>query len=207
MSKELIQNTDYSANLALLAAQFAESPNLKGILSRANLSANDIEAALFEIRDNIWIDTAIGEQLDFIGAIIGVAREGLSDSDYRIQIKLRIGFIFSGEPEAIIRVALELYGGTFVQYISAAPAVPAMYYLLTDSIITNTQLEAITPAGVLGAKGTGIVSVDGLDDYLVDALGRRIFCVASAVTDVFDFAIEDGSILAIESGDTLILLE
>jgi len=61
MTVEVIQKiADYNESLSLFLTQFKDSTKLQGIMQAANNSANDIETALWEIRDNFYLDTAIG---------------------------------------------------------------------------------------------------------------------------------------------------
>lgn len=142
---EIQQITDYDVNLNLILEQYKKSVNLKGILSSSNDQADDLETALFEIRDLFYLSTATGIQLDIIGSIFGESRDGDLDPAYRARIEFRASLVGSGEPEYIINVLKNQYGATFVDYYSAYPA---GFYVVTDAIITNTQLENLAPSGV-----------------------------------------------------------
>lgn len=200
---ELIQNTNYDANLALLLAQFQSSPKLKAVLSAANAQANDLELALFELRDWFWLTTAEGQQLDVIGEILQVARNGRTDADYRMDILARIGLSISGEPEGIIRVLRTLYGATSVEIIPAYPAVRAAFYLTTDIELFQAELDRFTGAGIQGFLASSII--DGLDNFLVDAVGRYIV----GVKDVHNYSLRlsgDRETLLVDySGDNFIV--
>jgi hypothetical protein len=145
---DLQKITDYSENLDLLLAQYQESVKLKGLIDSMNDQADDFEKALFEIRDLFYLITAEGVQLDIIGKIFKVEREGQTDEEYRTDIAATASLRASGEPEAIIAILKVLYGATFVTYIPAYPAVPAAFYLITDAIIDQECLNCISPAGV-----------------------------------------------------------
>jgi hypothetical protein len=165
MSINIVQINNYDENvLELFLQQYANSVNLLGIASGANAQADELETALFEIRDLFWLDTATGVQLDTIGLIFVVDRNGKSDADYRNAIKEKITQKFSGEPESIIEILKTIYGATFVIYTPGWPTIPASYYIVTDGTITQEQLEMISPAGVQPFLG----------DFLVDALGNKI---------------------------------
>lgn len=145
---EIQQITNYDTNLQLILEQYRQSVNLQGILSADNNQADDLETALFEIRDLFYLDTSEGVQLDVIGSVFNVDREGASDTDYRAAISAKAAIAGSGEPEAIIETLIVLFGATFVTYIPGWPAVPAAYYLLTDATVTLSDLEKISPSGV-----------------------------------------------------------
>lgn len=174
---EIIQKTSYSDNLELMLEQYRNSTNLRAGIDAENDQAVELEKALFEIRDEYYIDVAVGVQLNVIGAIIGVDRGGLSDADYRIQIKAQGALIGSGEPEFIISVLKTLFAATFVKYYqSLFPSPPAMFYLLTDSTAMTSELIIFSPAGVQPnilfalefEDGTTVEFEDGDFVYLVE---------------------------------------
>ena len=145
---EITQITDYSSNLTLILEQYKESDLLKDLIDIMNNQADDLEQALFEIRDEFWLNVAIGNQLDILGGIFGLARKGMSDSDYRTALIGKAALITSGEPETIITLLKLLYEATYVDYWGSFPVIPAGFYLHTDAEITMQELERISPAGV-----------------------------------------------------------
>lgn len=64
--------------------------NIEKLLSIIANPAQAVEDALQQLKSERFVDTAIGEQLDIIGRIVGQDREGLSDDDYRRYIRARI---------------------------------------------------------------------------------------------------------------------
>lgn len=195
---EIIQITDYDVDtLNKLLEQYKNSPNLKSIIESGNTSANDIEEALFEIRDEYYLTTAVGVQLDVLGIIWNVAREGLNDADYRLKITARVAVTNSGEPESIIAILKILFGATFVTY---QPFYPAGYNIFTDGSLSITQLETLSPSGVQPYLLQKIY--DANRDFLADANGNVICCVAPPLP-TFDLVFENGNQVALENGDTL----
>ncbi|RLC88265.1 MAG: hypothetical protein DRJ03_03190 [Chloroflexi bacterium] len=57
-----------------LITQYRESPNMRGILSAYLTQSNATEDMFCEMFDNRWIDTAVKDQLDIIGIIVGQSR-------------------------------------------------------------------------------------------------------------------------------------
>jgi hypothetical protein len=148
MPNDIVKIEDYSINTDLIIEQFKQSDNLRGMIDAVNKQLDDLEIALFEIRDLFYLSTAVGVQLDVIGRIFNVERQGLSDEDYRKLIGARASIRTSGEPESIITILKVIDGATFVTYIPAYPAIPAAFYLITDATITQENLNLISPAGV-----------------------------------------------------------
>lgn len=176
MATELERITNYDeVTLPLIVRQYFNSDRLRGIIESMNDRADELEQALFEIRDEFWIDTATGAQLDVIGSILGESRLGRNDTDYRAAIKAKAAQIVSGESEGIISVLKSLFGATFVDYMPEYPTVPAQYRLLTDAVVTLAELEVFTVAGVLGLISYPIVDQAG--NNLVDFDGNKILAV------------------------------
>lgn len=143
---EIQQITNYDTEtINKFLAQYKDSENLKTIIKASNRSAEDIEKALFEIRDEFWIDTSIGAQLDIIGIIWDVPRNDDNDNDYRTRIIQKFALNNSGEPELIIAMLKLLFDATYVDYKSFYPA---GYDITTDSTITVEELVVLSPAGV-----------------------------------------------------------
>ncbi len=166
------QITDYDVNLELILTQFQDSEKLKGIISSAHKSANDIEQALWEILTEMCLDNAIGAQLDIIGRVFDVDRAGQTDEEYREAIRIKASTSYSGEPEAIISILRSMFGASFVDY---APLYPGKFYAYTDLGLTSADLEKFAPAGVGALFGYAIVDYDG--KFLVDEQGNKIIAV------------------------------
>lgn len=145
---EIVQKTDYSVGLDLALVQYKDSTKLLGIIDSAYDRADALEQALFEIRDEFWLSTAVGDQLDVLGAIFDEARDGDVDADYRLRIQAKGSLVASGCPEDVIAILKNLFGATYVTYIPGWPAVPASYYIISDSTITLGQLEKYSSSGV-----------------------------------------------------------
>jgi hypothetical protein len=167
------QITDYSVNLVLLQEQYKKSNKLIGIIEADNDQADDLEKALFEIRDEFYLSTAVGVQLDVVGNIFNVNREGMNDNDYREAIESRSTLVGSGEPEFVIKTLLSIYGATYVNYIPAYPTVPAAYYLQTDATMDIESLRTISPSGVEPAFYGYLIYQTG--DFILDYDGNKIF--------------------------------
>lgn len=170
------QISDFNTNLELLLAQYSDSVNLKGILRIANGQASDFEVAIFEIRDWMWLETAIGPQLEFIGRVFNEARNGRGDEEFRNEIKLKASLVSSGTPENIIRILRGLYGATEVKYIPGYPGVPASFVLVTDATITEAELNLISPSGVQANIGDFLACLDEAGEltFVLDGHDERI---------------------------------
>lgn len=149
MGIEIVKITDYDYILTYLLQQYKDKPKFKGILQALNTQAENLETAIFELRDNYWISSAEGDQLDVLGAIQNESRLGRTDTNYRTAILARIGVNNgSGEFETIISALTTLFGATVVQLKNAGNA---NLYIWTDLSLTSTdftKIQNIVAAGV-----------------------------------------------------------
>jgi hypothetical protein len=125
---EIIDDHLVSVKMRLLQ-QYKDSPrlwDLIGILFVQPVQA--LEDAAWPLYDRLDIDHGLGEQLDRIGAIVGLARAGWSDDLYRLLLKARIGKNVSrGTIEDVIGVWRLLAQAARVQVVETYPAQIDLY--------------------------------------------------------------------------------
>lgn len=167
------QIPDYAIFLDKMLHQWQNSPNLKGIIAASMVQANKIEAAIFEIRDLMNLDTASGINLDVLGKPWNEERGGRTDAAYRAAIRQKKLQAFSGEPETIISI---LKGGYSASAVFYTPEYPGKYRVRSDADVTLTQLQEISMAGIQGFLSGNLI--DALDNNIVDANGNNIIHVA-----------------------------
>ena len=69
------------------------------------------------------LDTSIGAQLDGIGRIVGLDRDGLDDVDYRATLIIQIQINKAGgEPESIITAIRQLFKTEIIAFKEIYPA-------------------------------------------------------------------------------------
>ena len=76
--------------LTRILYQFKDKPKFEAFITAFVQQFQDIEDAIGQLLTDRQVDTATGENLNILGRIVGQAREGRSDADYRIWIKARI---------------------------------------------------------------------------------------------------------------------
>jgi hypothetical protein len=192
---------DYNKNLVLLIGRYKDSNNFKKLLNVFNKGADEIEKAMFEIRDLFWLNTAVGKQLDIIGDILNALREGRDDDEYRNYIKEIIQLLNSGAPEQIISALKSLYG--FTGNIIYRHEYPAGYFIFGDYGLDNIFLQRFNPAGVKSFFAIPIAQGDlDLDEpWLVDAHGQEICCVRP---DNAPFLLDDDNFLITDDDELLV---
>lgn len=115
------------------------------------------------------LDTAFGRQLDGIGDIVGLDRNGRNDDEYRYALRFKI-FInsSSGEPETLIK-ALKYF--TEANYVKYDPLYPAAFQMFTDGTVIpddlvptmqDIALAGITYIPVIGSYGDATLAMNEL---------------------------------------------
>ncbi len=72
-----------TVGLAQLPSQWEDKPVIRGVLESWLTPLNTTEQCLIDTRDGFNILTAVGNQLDIIGAYFDESRKGRSDTEYR----------------------------------------------------------------------------------------------------------------------------
>lgn len=163
---------DYKVNLDLIMEQWKRSPNLLGIISAALNRGNDMEDAIFEVRDLTNLNTAVGINLDVLGKPWNEFRENRPDEEFRNAIKQKKLEFYSGTPEEIISILKGSYGATFVKY---STGYPGKYRVVGDGTISQRELENISMAGVGSWLAGFIIDVEG--NHLIDVADNRLISV------------------------------
>jgi len=173
---ELVQITDYTTRvLGFLISQYRDSTRLQGVITAGTEEADKIEASMFQVDAGFSMDNAIGVQLDILGRVFRESRQGRSDDDFRVAIKLKASIAVNGSPEEILTFLrnLSLTAPTDLEYQFEGTG---KYAILTDDETFATgALDRISPAGVQGAFGNPIL--DALGNPMTDALGRKLYTV------------------------------
>lgn len=85
-----------------LAEEYKNQPNLAALLDAFNRQTQALEDAFWALFTERGVSAAYGAQLDVLGKIVGQARNGLADEDFRLWIIAKIKLNnSSGTPEEI----------------------------------------------------------------------------------------------------------
>lgn len=105
-----------------LIDQFKGQPNVEAFIEAWAQQSQEIETAAFGLLTGTTLATAVGVQLDGLGELVGVEREGRSDPDYRLRISAQILFNnSSGTIEDLLQLAVAL-GATTLALTEVPPA-------------------------------------------------------------------------------------
>ena len=148
---------DYRRHLSLLMEQYKNSPNLQAVIRGILKQGNAIEEAMQELYTLLSIQQAEGVQLDVIGRLVGVARGAQDDETYRLVLISWLQLQYSGTNDAIIKGVKELSGATSVRLVPDYPAGLLVFASGAKRELTQQQLEALAPAGVMISHGCVLV--------------------------------------------------
>lgn len=146
--------THVAQAIANLVEQYKAQPKIAATLEAFVQQVQDLEDALFELLDERDLDTAVGAQLDTLGAIVGEGRLGRNDDDYRIAIRGRILVNLSeGTPVDLIELLSALSGGSvkLVEYFPASLTAEILAEVADEDEARRIGdlLRSATAAGVL----------------------------------------------------------
>lgn len=147
--------------LARLREQYKDLPNLEALLVPMLIQIQELETVFIDLRDKRSIYDSVGAQLDAWGVVLNRARNGLSDSDYRLVLLGEVAVnVSKGTPEDMIQV----------------------FRIFTQP--TYVSLNEIFPAK-LQLTSVGGVPIGSVDD-IKDAVRRA--CPAGVAIDLFTTA-------------------
>lgn len=103
--------------LALFTEQFKYAPNVQALATALLSSMEDVLAEQNQLFNNRSLQTAVGAQLDGLGDILGLTRQGLDDDQYRALLLFQVFVNTSkGTPEDLINAVRFLSQGTHLHY-------------------------------------------------------------------------------------------
>lgn len=109
--------------LGRLAEEFKNKETLAALIRAWVEEVQDIEGSIFDLFNKCLLAVATGAQLDGVGSIVGEARQGRNDKDYRTAIQARIWLLRgSGTPEDILGMLYVLTGGSVCEILEYPPA-------------------------------------------------------------------------------------
>ena len=174
----LTHNTHHIGNaFARLLTQFQDKQRLKKMIEILLRPFQEAEDMLWSLYTDRRLDTAVGAQLDLLGKIVGEKRDGLSDTDYRAIIRVKIKVLRStGSAKDLMVIAqLFLVSNDFTyseHYPAAVEFVVLQVTTITQRILLKNflikaksggvRLDVVDGSGGLGVRfhygteGTGI---------------------------------------------------
>lgn len=150
----------FERSLSLLASQFRDFKpdgsltNLQKLIKVLSAPFQEIADVIQELKTERWLSTAIGQQLDEIGIILGLPRNpNESDEAYRQRLQFQVYInIYSGTPEQLMNILKNVTNASYVGYLETEFA---YFQLETNGLTFPTPINSLnqlikdsSPAGV-----------------------------------------------------------
>lgn len=176
MTPEIVQITDYNAiAVSQLLSQYKRALRILGLIEAASAQADSVERMLWEIRTGFWLPNATGVQLDALGRVYGLARNGQDDATYRPLLQAQAASLVNGNPEEIMTFLAFVLDDPGIEYRPEYPAGFVLY--TTNNTMSSETMRKLVPSGVAASFAAASPILDAVDDPLEDALGNQIFGV------------------------------
>lgn len=175
-----------------LLQQYKDKDRIRALIETDGERTQQLEDVLQVLNVERTLDDADGIQLDRLGDILGIDRNGLSDEDYRTRLRIKvIQNISNGEPDRLINVYAFLLEATQVQYQEHYPAGVALManapVIAGQETLIYTEIQNISPAGV---RVDYIGSYDALDAFAFEgSSGPNDLAGADGFGDLTDLGI------------------
>lgn len=142
--------------LERLTEQFKDKPNFVAFATALIAPVQDIEDAMQQLLLERDIETAIGAQLDMLGEIVGQARGGLGDDEYRRYVRARIKANRSrGTVEDLLQVARLVLGDADAALTLRSWGIASYDLTIADQVITDA-VATILLAFLKDATSVGV---------------------------------------------------
>ena len=166
MSEQYDSQTDiFSLICDQQTSQFEEKVVFKAITEVIAEQLQDLNDVFYQLLTERSLNAAVGEQLDVLGRILVLPRNGEIDVDYRRLLKAKAGINAStGSPATMIPILKLVTDSTYVglQEISATPATVSA--VVNGNDIANQSLELLEQIAAAGINLT-ILSSYGDDTF------------------------------------------
>lgn len=169
MSITLVTNHQQAAKNRL-REQYKGKPIIEGLLDSWTGQIQDLEQVFIDLSTKRSLVASEGIQLDLLGELLDVLRQGKTDAAYRIALRAKIAKNFSrGTPEDVIAIFKLLTSSTKVQLADGAMG---DFHILADHPLTqdevNILLREMMFTDSAAVRMTGIGSFDPPDSFAFD---------------------------------------
>jgi hypothetical protein len=166
-------NTAHSANAVSRLIEYFRKPRWSALTAAMADEWQEIENVLFQVAAAFDVDTAVGEQLDFLGREVGERRANRADADYRAAVRARrLTNASDGKPEQLYAIILALLPSATA---SLTPFYPASLIAQINGSLGGVTLDTVATL-LRQAKLAGV----RLDVEVVDA-GSLIWAESDTV--------------------------
>lgn len=146
----------------LLVDQYCDSTNLLNLLSAISNIKQEIEHVALDLLDKRNLSNSEGTQLDGLGELVGLSREGKTDEEYRTEIGVQIQINLSGgQAEILIGLVASLTNSSVVHLTDSYPARISISF---NGVAPSNLLSVISR---LKAAGVGLELIQTTDNAFV----------------------------------------
>lgn len=138
-----------------LMSQYKEGSSNRNSIQFRNLlkifvkQIQELENTFYDLYTLRYIDTAFGYQLDRLGDIVGIARYGLNDEDYRNRIYAQIILNASnGQPELFIQALRLIMNATNIKYSEYKNQITIFFRSNKCDSFLHSQMLKLCLAGI-----------------------------------------------------------
>ncbi len=163
---EYVHNEAMVAEAQALLIEFFRKPRWLDAVAAFATEVQEVEDAFWGTHTSFDVDTAVGDQLDILGRLVGELRDDRVDDDYRAAVRTRILVNSSdGKLEQLIAIVQSLLPAATVQAAEYYPAslsfavstlgsvtFNTVYGLLHKAKAAGVRLEFTHGAGTIGAE-------------------------------------------------------
>lgn len=143
-----------------------EAPNLDKLLQVLIAEIQEAENELYELRVLRSVSTASGEQLDVLGDLVGIDRNGLSDIDFRNEIFLQIAINNGGGQEPVLSALLSnLTDATVIDIWEIFPA--GLDIFINSDDLSLSTIQSLRRA-IAATVSLQFAYTDGGDPFAFD---------------------------------------
>ena len=133
--------------LERLLFQYKDKVRMNGMISSTTEGLQELENTFWDVLTLRWINSASGEQLDRLGAIVVLDRDGRTDEQYRVWLVGKIAINTSkGTPQNLVAAMNLLFGADKSQYIPVYPAgveaIAGSPPIASDNLFNDSDMEA-----------------------------------------------------------------
>lgn len=148
------------SGLDKLLEQLKDKPNIRDTITTYLSQSQSTQSTYEQMLDERSVFTAVGQQLDIIGKIVGEGRSARNDTDYRAAIFIRIIINSNNATLPYIKEVISLLSGIDKENIRVVEHHPAGLYIYLTAPTADESLievvERLLPVGVnLGYMGYG----------------------------------------------------
>lgn len=137
----LVHNQQHASQAVNHLIDFFRKPRWSALLESICVQTQDVEDVLFQVLVAFYVESAEGEQLDFLGKSVGERRANRADEDYRTAVRARMLVNRSdGKAEQLCEILTTLFPSAAV---TLDEYFPASIVIELEAELGSTTLDTV----------------------------------------------------------------